>query len=72
MSGAAPNLIHTEQTKLTATAVSNVGAAFVIAGFVAPLVSGQLSIGKALLSVLWIGIGVWVHMLGRRALEGLQ
>jgi hypothetical protein len=31
-------LAHNEQTKLTATALNNVAVAFVIAGFVAPVV----------------------------------
>jgi hypothetical protein len=33
------SLIHNEQTKLTVTALNNVAVAFVIAGFVGPMVA---------------------------------
>jgi hypothetical protein len=47
---------------LLATALSNVALAIVVAGFVAPLVTGQLhSPGNALVMSAWIGTGFARH-----------
>jgi hypothetical protein len=46
MSGATrPITIHNERVKLLATTINSTALAFVIGGFVAPTVSGQLRAG---------------------------
>jgi hypothetical protein len=58
-----------ERTKLTATWVNNIAVAFVIGGFVAPAVNGQLDgAGHFVVSILWVGIGGGLHALGRAIL----
>jgi hypothetical protein len=42
---------------LTATPINNVAAAFIVAGFVAPVVNGRFTSA----AVLWIIIGVALH-----------
>lgn len=65
--------IHNERTKLTATWVNNLGAAFVVAGFIAPAVSGQLDgAGRFVVALVWIGIGYGLHSLARAILGGLE
>ncbi len=65
--------IHNEQTKLTATWLNNLAAAFAVAGFVAPAVSGQLDgAGRFVLALIWIGIGAGLHALARKVLKGLR
>ena len=41
------SLVHNERTKLTATAVSNLGLAVIVAGFVAPIVSWSFGLATA-------------------------
>lgn len=54
--------IHNARIQLLATALNNVALAVVVAGFVAPLVTGQLhSPGHALVTLAWIGTGVALH-----------
>jgi len=46
--------IHNERIRLLATARSNLGQAFIVAGFVAPNVTGQWQIGwRGLVTIAW-------------------
>ena len=45
----------------------------IIAGFVAPVVTGQLPTGwHALVTVAWIGLGVGIHLCAQLALGRLR
>ena len=48
--------IHNARVQLMATAVNNIALAFVIAGSVEPVVTGQLrTLGTVLVASAWIG-----------------
>jgi hypothetical protein len=49
-------MIHTERTKLLATALNNLGVGCILAGAIAPTVSG--SFGSPAQVAFWIGLGV--------------
>jgi hypothetical protein len=50
--------VHNAKVQLLATLLNNLALAFIVAGFVAPTVGGQLHAGwDALLTVVWIGGG---------------
>jgi hypothetical protein len=72
------SLIHNEQTKLTATALNNIAVAFIIAGFVAPVVGlGQRldapgDVLSIVLSVIWLGTGSILHLCARLVLRRLK
>ena len=73
------SLVHNEQTKLTATALNNVAVAFVIAGFVGPMVAvGYRSAAMArdgiaiLVSIIWLFIGFILHSIARLILRDLK
>jgi hypothetical protein len=71
MSGTATT-IHNERVKLLATALNNAALAFIVAGFIAPLVTGQLQGGwRAAAIVLWVGLGVGLHFSARGVLGRL-
>jgi hypothetical protein len=55
-----PDLIHNERVKLRASTMANVGTAFIVAGLVAPLVTGQLLSSRwpLLINVVWIAVGI--------------
>ena len=74
MSGATrPVTIHNERVKLLATTINSTALAFVIGGFVAPTVSGQLRAGwHALITLIWLGLGAGLHYAARAALGRLQ
>lgn len=73
MSGAGSTLADNERIKLTATAVSNLGMAIIVAAFAAPAISGQLHGGwRALVTLAWSLFGVALHWAGRRHLGRLQ
>ena len=59
------HLVHNEQVKLRAGIVNNAGLAFIGGGVITPLVTGQFSLGRAILSVIWIGVGVYLHRIAR-------
>jgi hypothetical protein len=65
--------IHNARVQLLATALNNLALAFVVAGFVAPAVSGQLA-GRslALVTLAWRGLGIGLHSVAQAALEGIQ
>jgi hypothetical protein len=65
--------LHNARINLLATAVNNLALAFTIAGFVAPLTSGQISSGgRVLVAVAWIGVGIVLHGCGQFVLGGLR
>jgi hypothetical protein len=73
------SLVHNEQTKLTATALNNVAVAFVIAGFVGPMVAvgyGSAAMAKdgiaILVSIIWLFVGFILHSIARLILRDLK
>ncbi len=67
------NTVLNARVQLLATMLNNVGLAFIVAGFVAPAVGGQLLSGSRLLVTLaWIGFGVGLHICAQLALGRLQ
>jgi hypothetical protein len=67
------NLIHNARINLLATALNNVALAFIVAGFVAPAVTGQLPSGwHALVTIAWIGLGVGIHLCAQLVLRRLR
>jgi hypothetical protein len=58
MNGQAAPDIGNERIKLTATAISNVGVGFILAGFVAPLLHGDLfSVRGFLVAIVSAAVG---------------
>jgi len=67
------NAIHNARINLLAAALNNVALAFIVAGFVAPAVTGQLPAGgRALVTVAWIGLGVGIHLCAQLVLGRLR
>jgi hypothetical protein len=73
------SLVHNEQTKLTATALNNVAVAFVIAGFVGPMVAvgyGSAAMARdgiaILVSIIWLFIEFILHSIARLILRDLK
>lgn len=74
------SLIENEQTKLTASAVSNIGTSFVVTGFVVPVVASSLRVSTSppadlqtlLFSLIWLLTGLALPFLGRLALRRLR
>jgi hypothetical protein len=65
--------IHNARIQLLATALNNVALAVVIAGFVAPAVTGQLQGGGRLFVTLaWVGFGIILHIGGQLVLGRLR
>jgi len=72
--------VHNEQTKLLATALNNVAVAFVVVGFVTPVIALSFGVSNAppfqsataLFVVLWLSTGVCLHWAARRALRSLK
>jgi hypothetical protein len=65
--------IHNARVQLLATIVNNIAVAFVVAGFVAPAVSGQLpDTGQAAVTPAWVGIGIALHFTAQLVLGGLR
>ena len=74
------SVTHTEQTKLTATFLNNLALAFIVAGFVAPVVAltlrettspplDQLAIP---FSAVWLSVGLVLHLIARAYLRRLD
>jgi hypothetical protein len=65
--------VHNPRISLLATAVSNLALAVIVAGFVAPVIGGQLhGGGRALVAFAWIGFGVALHGCGQPVLGRLR
>ena len=69
-----------EQTKLTATLLNNLALAFIVAGFVAPMIafsqrgpSGPVfDVPTVLFSLAWLSVGLVLHLLARASLRRLD
>ena len=57
----AGDLIHNERLKLLAGALNTIGLAFVIGGFVAPILAGQASVERILLGLVSCIVGAGLH-----------
>ena len=74
------SLVHNERTKLTATWISGLATAFIAAGLFAPAAAlaygiAELRIGPVsivLILSLCIGVGVFLHWMGRFILRRLR
>ena len=65
--------IHNARIQLLATALNNLALAVIIAGFVAPAISGQLQGGgRILVGFVWIGFGFVLHSCGQLVLGRLR
>jgi hypothetical protein len=65
--------IHNARIQLLATALNNVGVAFIVLGFVGPAVTGQLHGGwHALVTIAWIGFGVGLCLCAQLVLGRLR
>lgn len=65
--------VHNERVKLLATALNNVALAFIVAGFVAPAVSGQMTGGgHVLVTLAWVLTGLVIHGSAQLALGRLR
>jgi hypothetical protein len=61
--------IHNARIQLLATALNNLALAVIVAGFVAPAVTGQLQGGgRVLVALAWTGFGIVLHASGHRVL----
>ncbi len=76
MSGSTPSTattIHNGRINLLATLLNNAALAFIVAGFIAPTVAGQLQGGlHALATLAWFGLGVGLHIVARAVLGRLR
>jgi hypothetical protein len=64
--------VHDARINLLATALNNLALAFIIAGFVAPSVTGQLPAGgHALVTIAWIGLGIGIYVCAQMVLGRL-
>ena len=62
-----------ERVSLVATAVNNAAVAFVVVRLVKPVVTGNIPDTPAGLAPLaWLGMGVFFHVFGQRALGDLR
>ena len=68
-----PDEKRNERLKLVATALNNVAVAFVVVELVTPVVAGNIPGTPAGLAPLaWLGMGIFLDMLGQRALGDLR
>jgi len=66
-------MIHNARVQLIATALNNLALAFIVAGFVAPFVSGQLlDLGRVSLMFAVICVGIALPIVAQRALGRLK
>ena len=65
--------VHNARITLLATLLNNTALAFIVAGFIAPTVGGQLQGGlHALATLAWVGLGVALHIVARAVLGRLR
>ena len=78
MSEADAKAIRNERTKLTCTALNNVGVAIAVTGAVVPLVTLQIGVTagqvalRITLMVWWLGAGVMFHLLALRLMSRIK
>ncbi len=65
------NLAHNERVKLLATALNNLGLAFIVSGVVVPVISGR-AVGGGVLTLAWFGLGAALHLCGQFVLGRLR
>lgn len=73
-------LVHNEQTKRLAANLDRASSGFMIAGFVTSFaamsfqvpVTPLVNVWTVSFSVIWLLVGVGLHILARRALRGLK
>ncbi len=62
-----------ERLKLLATALNNLALAFVVAGYIGPVVSGTVpGSPRAVVTVAWLAFGVALHSAGQWILGRLR
>ncbi len=67
------HIVHNARVTLLATIVNNLAAAFVVAGFIAPAVNGQMDGGgRIFIALAWIGIGAVLHSCAQYVLGRLR
>jgi hypothetical protein len=72
MSGSS-NAIHNARVQLAATAFNNLALAVVVAGLIAPAISGQLQgVGRLIVALAWAIFGVVLHIGGQLVLGRLR
>jgi hypothetical protein len=65
--------VHNARVQSLTTALNNIALAFVVAGFVAPLVTHQLqSVSAAVVTLAWIALGAALHIIAQLALGSLR
>ncbi|PPQ31283.1 amino acid transporter [Rhodopila globiformis] len=64
---------NNERARLIATTINNVAVAFLVAGFIAPEVNGQLaSTGRFTVTVTWCLLAAGLHLTALAVLGGLD
>ena len=65
--------VHNARITLVATLLNNAALAFIVAGFIAPTVSGQLhGSGQAVTTLAWIALGGGLHLSAQSVLGRLR
>jgi hypothetical protein len=70
-------LVRNEQLKLTATASNNLAIAAIVTGGIGPAVAATYGVGAShgpfwsAFLLLWLTMGVSLHITGRRILKGI-
>jgi hypothetical protein len=65
--------VHNGRITLLATALNNLALAVIVAGFVAPAISGQLHAGwQGVTTIAWTGFGIAFHISGQFVLRRLR
>jgi hypothetical protein len=65
--------VHNAQITLLATALNNLALAVIVAGFIAPDISGQLHAGwQGVTMIAWTGFGIAFHISGQSVLGRLR
>jgi hypothetical protein len=75
------DLVHNEQTKLTATWLNSLASGLIVTGCIAPVVAllygvaGPAQVGAGLValgSLTFFGVGAWLHIVARGLLRRLR
>lgn len=74
------SLIENEQTKLLAANIDRASSAFIIAGFVTPVValsyqfpaSPPVTVWAVAFSLIWLAVGIGLHLAARHVLRRLK
>jgi hypothetical protein len=65
--------VHNARIALLATALNNLALAVIVAGCIAPAVSGQLAgSGQVVATLAWISAGSILHIFAQGVLGGLR